>query len=300
MSFVANALGASLRIGTPLLFAGLGELVIERAGMINIGIEGVMLCGAFSGFYAGWVFQSPVLGAIAGAIAGCAFMLIYAAMTLKIRAEQIVTGMAMNLIAAGLTSTAYDALSAAHPTETLSVPRWEGLFESWKDVPFIGPAFCMQTVLTWSALALIPLIWCYFEMTERGLELRAVGENPAAAQAAGINVRLARLKACLASGALCGVGGAFLTVSQTSSYASNCTSGRGFIALAAVVLGRHGTRGTAIACLLFGATFYLRDAIPSSNAIVQLVEILPYALALAALCWKFKSGNAPAALGKNF
>ena len=300
MSAIANAIGASLRIGTPLLFAGLGELVLERAGMINIGIEGVMLCGAFGGFYTAWVWQSPALGAIAGGLSGAAFMLVFAGMTLKIRADQIVTGMAMNLIAAGATSTAYDSISAAHGSESMSVPRWAGLLEAWKDVPFLGVALLDQTALTWLALVLIPLIWWYFEKTERGLELRAVGENPAAAQAAGINVRAARLKACLASGALCGLGGAFLTVSQTSSYASNCTSGRGFIALAAVVLGRHGTFGTAAACLLFGAAFFLRDAIPTSSAIVELVEILPYALALAALCWNARSAHAPAGLGQPF
>ena len=299
MSPVEYAIGASVRIGTPLLLAGLGELVLERAGMINIGIEGVMLCGAFGGFYAGWAAQSPLLGAVAGALTGAAFMLIFAFMTLKIRAEQIVTGMATNLIAAGATSTAFDALSAAHPTEPLNVPHWAGVLEQWRDAPIIGPALCEQTPLTWLALALVPLIWFYFEKTERGLELRAVGENPAAAQAAGINVSAARLKACLASGALCGLGGAFLTVSQTSSYAANCTSGRGFVALAAVVLGRYTTFGTTGACVLFGTAFYLRDAIPTHSAAVELVEILPYALALAALCWKFKSGAAPAGLGKN-
>jgi len=300
MNWMSYAIGASVRIGTPLLFAGMGELVLERAGMINIGIEGVMLCGAFGGFYAGWALHSPVLGALAGALAGAAFMLIYAGMTLKIRADQIVTGMAMNLIAAGATSTAFDALSAAHASESLSVPRWAGVWEQGIEIPVIGPALFEQTSLTWLALALIPVIGWYFAKTERGLELRAVGENPAAAQAAGINVAAARLKACLASGALCGLGGAFLTVSQTSSYAVNCTSGRGFVAMAAVVLGAHGTLGTASACMLFGVAFYARDAIPTSSAVVELVEILPYALALAALCWKFKSAKAPAGLGQNF
>ncbi len=289
------ALGASLRIGTPLLLAGMGELILERAGMINIGIEGVMLCGAFGGFCAGWMAQSPLLGAAAGAAAGAAFMLIFAGMALKLRADQIVTGMAMNLIALGVTSTAYDALIQ---NRALSVQHWDGLFESWREVPGIGPVLFAQTALTWAALAAVPLIWFYFEKTERGLELRAVGENPAAAQAAGINVVAARLKTCLVSGALCGLGGAFLTVSATSKFAPNVTSGRGFVALAAVVLGRYGAWGTAAACLSFGAAFYLQLAIPAERAAVELVEILPYALALAALCWKYKSQPAPAGLGK--
>lgn len=298
MSTIEHALGSSLRIGTPLLFAGLGEMILERAGMINIGIEGVMLCGAFGGFYAGWALQSPLLGAAAGALSGALFMLIFATMSLKLRAEQIVTGMAMNLIAAGVTSTAYDALRAAHENETLSVPPMAGVAAAWSDTPVVGTIFFGQTILTWLALVAVPLLWLFFEKTERGLELRAVGENPAAAQAAGVSVVGARLKACLASGALAGLSGAFLTVSQTSSFAPNCTSGRGFVALAAVVLGRHGSFGTAAACLFFGAAFFMRDAISISSAAVELVEILPYALTLAALCWKFKTRSAPAALGK--
>ncbi|HLX64446.1 MAG TPA: ABC transporter permease [Planctomycetota bacterium] len=298
MSWIEHALGSSLRIGTPLLFAGLGELVLERSGMINIGIEGVMLCGAFGGFYAGWAAQSPLIGALAGALSGAAFMLVFAFMSLKLRAEQIVTGMAMNLIAAGATSTAFDALRAAHSGESLSVPVLGGLFPQWSSLPVVGPIVFDQTVLTSFALISVVAVWFYFARTERGLELRAVGENPDAAQAAGVSVVAARVKACLACGALCGLGGAFLTVSQTSSFAPNCTSGRGFVALAAVVLGRHGAFGTAAACFFFGAAFFSRDAIPTTSAAVELVEILPYALTLAALCWKFKSRPAPAALGK--
>jgi ABC-type uncharacterized transport system permease subunit len=298
MNTIDHALGSSLRIGTPLLFAGMGELLLERAGMINIGIEGVMLCGAFGGFYFAWLAQSPLIGAAAGAICGTLFMLIFALMTLKIRAEQIVTGMALNLIAAGATSTAYEALSSKHSGEVLSVPALDPVSKSLSAVPFIGSLLFSQTLLTWAALVLIPLLWLYLEKSERGLEFRAVGENPAAAQAAGINVTFTRLKACLACGALCGVGGAFLTVSQTSSFASNCTSGRGFVALAAVVLGRHGAFGTAAASLFFGAAFFMRDAVPATSAAVELVEILPYALTILALCWKFKSRPAPAALGK--
>jgi simple sugar transport system permease protein len=226
------------------------------------------------------------------------FMLVFAGMSLKLRADQIVTGMAMNLIAAGLTSTAFDALGASHGNAALSVPELKGILSAWNEVPVLGSILFRQTVLTWLALLAVPLLWLYFEKTERGLELRAVGENPEAAQAAGVSVIRARLKACLACGALSGLGGAFLTVSQTSSFAPNCTSGRGFVALAIVVLGRHGAFGTAAAALFFGAAFFMRDAITISSTAVELVEILPYVLTLAALCWKFKSRSAPAALGK--
>lgn len=298
MNGIDQALGSAVRIGTPLLLAGLGELVLERAGMINIGIEGVMLCGAFGGFYAGWAWHSPLLGGLAGAASGALFMLIFAGMSLLARAEQIVTGMALNLLAAGITGTAYAALGAANDGASLDAPRAGALFPALAVTPVLGPLLFSQTGITWAALLLVALIWYYFERTERGLELRAVGENPAMAESCGIRVRVARLKACLASGALCGLGGAFLTVSQTGSFAPNCTGGRGFVALAAVVLGRHGTLGTGAACLLFGAAFYARDAAGSGFLPSELAEILPYALALAVLCWKFKSRAAPAGLGK--
>ena len=298
MNGIDQALGSTVRIGTPLLLAGLGELVLERAGMINIGIEGVMLCGAFGGFYAGWAWQSPLLGALAGAASGALFMLLFAGMSLLARAEQIVTGMALNLLAAGITGTAYAALVASNDGVSLDAPRAAALFPSLVETPVLGALLFSQTAITWAALLLAALIWFYFEKTERGLELRAVGENPAVAEGCGIRVRAARLKACLSCGALCGLGGAFLTVSQTGSFAPNCTGGRGFVALAAVVLGRHGTLGTSAACLLFGAAFYARDAIGSGFLPSELAEILPYALALAVLCLRFKSRAAPAGLGK--
>jgi simple sugar transport system permease protein len=279
-----EALGASVRIGTPLLLAGLGEFVLERAGMINIGIEGVMLCGAYAGFHAGWAAHSPLAGAVCGMLAGAVFMLFYAGMTISLRADQIVTGMALNLLATGLTGTAY-AVLRENQTAALDAPRF-------------APLFLTQSPLTWLALLLVPLLWFYFERSERGLELRACGENPEAARAAGISVARARLKACLACGVLSGLAGAFLTVSETGSFAANCTGGRGFIALAAVVLGRYRTFGTAAACLFFGATFYVRDAIPSEIVPSELLDMLPYVLTLAALCWKFSQRAAPEALGK--
>lgn len=292
------ALEATVRIGTPILLAGLGEKILERSGMINIGIEGVMLAGAFCGFCAGWLSGSPLLGALAGMLGGVLLMLIFAAVTLGFSADQIVTGMALNLVALGATGTAYLAITRADPSAKSAT--FAPLLASLKDVPLLGPVLFSQTIITWIALALIPLLWFYMEKSERGLELRAVGENPAAAQASGIAVLRCRVKACLAAGLLCGLGGAFLTVSQTASFANNCTRGRGFVALAAVVLGRYGTFGTSAACLFFGAAFYARDAFPSSAMPTDVVETLPYILTLAALCLKSRSRFAPAALGKPF
>ena len=293
------AFAATVRIGTPLLFAGLGEVVLERSGLINIGIEGVMLAGAFSGFFASWYCHSPLLGALAGMLGGALIMLIFAALVLKFSADQIVTGMAINLIALGLTGTAWMRVSLT----ALDAPTFKTLSDTlpgWGSVPLIGPLFVAQTPLTWLALLSVLGVWYYLERSERGLELRAVGENPAAAEASGVNVLRCRWKACLGAGVLCGLGGAFLTISQTASFAPNCTKGRGFVALAAVVLGRYGAFGTALACLFFGAAFYARDALPSQSLAPDLIEMLPYAMTLIALCMKSQKRTAPAALGKPY
>jgi ABC-type uncharacterized transport system permease subunit len=295
-----SALEPIVRISTPLLLAGMGEMILERSGVINIGIEGVMLCGAFAGFVASWLSGSPLTGAAAGMLAGAALMCLFATFALKFSTDQIVTGMALNLAALGLTGTLHQALRNARPTEALTSVIFQPVAESLGGVPVLGPLLFSQTILTWAALLLIPLIWFYLERSERGLELRAVGENPAAAEASGVNVLRCRWKACIAAGILGGLGGAFLTISQTASFADGCTRGRGFVALAAVVLGRYGSFGTATACLFFGAAFYARDAFPSLNLPTNLVELLPYALTLAALCVRFSTSAAPAALGKPY
>jgi ABC-type uncharacterized transport system permease subunit len=298
MSDVANSMEATVRIGTPILLAGLGEMILERGGMINIGIEGLMLAGAFCGFSVGWVSGSPVAGALAGMAAGALLMCLYALVTLRFKADQIVTGMAINLLSLGLTSTAYLAMTRTNPDA--KAPTFSPLLMEWKDVPVLGAILFSQTIITWIALGLIVVLWFYMERTERGLELRAVGENPAAAESSGVRVLLARFKACIACGVLCGLGGAFLTVSYTASFANNCTKGRGFVALAAVVLGRYGSIGTSAACLFFGAAFYARDAFPPGNIQTDVIEMLPYILTLAALCVHAKARGAPAALGKPF
>lgn len=297
MSDINSALEATARIGTPLLLAGLGETILERSGVINIGIEGVMLFGAFGGFCAAWASGSPLLGACAGMLCGGLLMLLFALIVLRFRADQIVTGMAINLVAMGITGTVWLGMGRLG---SLRAPTFAPVLPAAREMPLLGPLLFGQTPLTWAAVGLIGALWYYLERSERGLELRAVGENPAAAEASGVSVLACRWKACFAAGVLGGMGGAFLTISQTASFASNCTKGRGFVALAAVVLGRYSPIGTALACLFFGAAFYARDAFPPGKLQTDLVEMLPYVLTLVALCLKSQSMVAPAALGKPY
>ena len=291
-----DALEAIIRISTPLLLAALGEMLLERSGVINIGTEGVMMAGAFCGFYAGLATGQPLIGALAGMCGGMLLMLIFALMTLRVGADQIVTGMAINLLAIGLTGTLYESLN----TGQISGPVFSPVSDALRNVPLLGPLLFLQTPLTWAAMLLIPVLWFYLEKSERGMELRAVGENPAAAEASGIAVLLCRWKTCLAAGAICGLGGAFLSISQTASFVPNNTQGRGFVAIAAVVLGRYNALGTAAACLFFGTAFYIRDVLPSHIVPSQFVEFLPYLLTIVALCARSRSHSAPAALGKPY
>lgn len=294
---INSALEATVRIGTPLLLAGLGETILERSGVINIGIEGVMLSGAFGGFCAAWGCGSPWAGACVGMLCGGLLMLIFALIVLRFRADQIVTGMAIYLVALGITSTIFLRMSRKG---ALQAPTFGPVLRAWREVPVLGPLLFAQSPMTWAAIGLIAALWYYLERSERGLELRAVGENPAAAEASGVSVIACRWKACFAAGLLGGLGGAFLTISQTASFDSKCTSGRGFVALAAVVLGRYSPIGTALACLFFGAAFYARDAFPSGQIQTDVVEMLPYVLTLVVLCLKSQSMAAPAALGKPY
>src|SRR5260221_8806988 len=182
MSVLDPALEAVVRISTPLLFAALGELVLERSGIINIGIEGVMLTGAFSGFCGAYFTHSPVAGAVAGALGGMLLMMLFALLVLRFLADQIVVGMAVNLIAIGLTATIYRTMPAG-----INAPTF-GAVVGNSQISGLGPALLNQTPLTWLALLLAPLIYYYLNKSERGMELRAVGGNPDAAEASGVAV----------------------------------------------------------------------------------------------------------------
>lgn len=293
MDLAQEFASAAFRIGTPLLLAAMGELILERAGVLNIGVEGAMLFGAFFGFVAGWGTGSPFIGAVAAMMAGALLGAMLAIMVLRVKADQIVAGMALNLVAMGVTGTAYRALEN-HYLRSGGASLL---------APTFAPILFEQTLLTWAALLLVPLVWYYLERSERGLELRAVGENPAAAEASGVNVIACRYKAAMAAGAFAGLGGAFLSLSQTASFSSNCTNGRGFVALAAVVLGRYSAWGTAAACLFFGGAFAARDRFQAAGWNVQpeILEMLPYVLTLCALVFALRrKTGAPAALGKPY
>ena len=283
-----------LQYSTPLVFAGLGGLVSERSGVVNIGLEGMMLTGAFVSYYAADKGGSWVVGVLCGAIAGGVAGLIHAVFAIHLRADQIVSGTAINILAAGGTAYAFRSLYG-----TADLPQIDRVPElGFPHVPVIGAVLDGQSLLTWLAAVLAVAVWFVLFRTPFGLRLRAVGEHPRAADTVGVHVFRMRYLAVAASGALAGIGGAYLSVGYVGSFTENMTSGRGFIALAAVIFGKWRPSGMVGACLLFGFASALGDNLQTSAGIsADFTAMLPYILTLVALVGFVGRSIPPRAVG---
>jgi len=297
MSAVGSFLEATVRTATPLLLAATGEVVVERAGIINIGLEGVMLGGAF-GALIGATHAGVAGGFLFAMVCGVAVAALFGVFALWVRADQIITGTAITLLALGLTGTLYRALygatGAALSISTSGVVRVPVL----SSIPVIGTALFAQPPITYLAIVLAPVVWWWMYRTHAGLALRATGESPAAARAAGVAVGRVRFAAVLFGGALGGLAGATLVVAQAGTFAEGMSAGRGFVAIAIVVLGRWHPLGVAIAALVFGAASALQFLLQSMSLSLpyQLFLALPYLLTLGALAGVAGRVRAPAAL----
>lgn len=296
---VTPFLAATIRTATPLALAAFGELLVERAGLINVGLEGAILAGAFGallGASAGGV-AGGYLGAIVG---GVLVATLFALFVVVLRADQIITGTALTLLSLGATGTLYRAMygstGAALDLPTSAPFPIPGLAA----IPVIGPALFAQPPITYLVYAMVPAIWWWLQRTHSGLALRAVGERPEAAEAAGVPVNRLRALSVLAGGVLAGLAGGSLVLAQAGTFAEGMSSGRGFIAIAIVVLGRWRPLGVALGALLFGAASALQFAFQAMgwDAPYQLFLVTPYLLTLAALAGAVGRARAPAALGK--
>jgi ABC-type uncharacterized transport system permease subunit len=295
---ITGFLEATVRTATPLAIAALGEAVVERSGVINIGLEGAIIAGAF-----GALLGAGVAGAgggfAAAALAGVAVAALFALFAVALRADQIITGTAVTLFAMGLTGTLYRTLygdvGAALSTPTTVPMALPGL----SALPVVGRALFTQPPITYALYLAVPLVWWWTTRTHAGLALRAVGERPEAAVAAGIRPRRVQLAAVLFGGALGGVSGGTLVLAQAGTFAEGMSAGRGFIAIAVVVLGRWHPLGVALAALLFGAASALQYLFQAMGWALpyQLFLALPYVLTLIVLAGAAGRAAAPAALG---
>ena len=285
LALVSGFAAATVRVATPLALAALGETVSERGGVLNLGIEGAMLAGA--------------LGAAVGAVSfGAAGGV--AAVAIGARADQIITGTAVTLGMTGLTGLiariAFGNAGAGLTVPTMAAVPIPGL----SAIPLIGPAFFSQSLLSYAVYLLVPAVaWLLFR-TRFGLELRAAGESPSAACAMGVRVSRVCTIGTLIGGAFAGLAGASLVLAQVGTFAEKMTAGRGFIAIAIVVLGRWHPLGAAMAALLFGAATALQFTFQASGSAVpyQLFLALPYLLALAVLAVAVGRKKGPAGLGR--
>jgi len=292
-------LAATIRISTPLLLAATGEMITERSGVINLGLEGSMLAGAL-GAAIGGIEGGPWVGLAVGMLCGLMIAALFGAVAVIGRAQQIIAGTAITLGAIGLTGVVYrarfGATGAGLSVPTLPVLGVPGL----RSLPGVGPVLFQQSPLTylgWGAVAVAS--WFLFR-TWWGLALRATGESSVGAGAAGVPVSRVRMGAILAGGALGGLGGATLVLAQVGTFAENMTAGRGFIAIAIVVLGRWRPLGVLLASLLFGAAGALQFVVQAAGVAVpyQLALALPYLLALLALAGAWGRSRAPVELGR--
>src|SRR6185312_4354590 len=286
--FTTALLWSTVRLATPLVLAAMGGLLSERSGVINIALEGMMLAGAFTAAAVTWAVGNPLIGLAAGMTAGLAIASIHALVSIRYKADQVVTGTAINILMLGMPAFLSGAFFLSSGS-TPQIPR-EQLIPR---LPIVA-AF----------LIAVPLIWYVMYRTPFGLRLRAVGENPEAADAAGVGVARMRYWGVLLSGILAGLGGAYLSIRKTSLFTRNMTAGRGFIALAALIFGKWRPVQTMLACLLFGFTEAISIQmqgvvkLPSGEDIpVQFVQMVPYVLTIVVLAGFIGHSRPPRALG---
>jgi len=300
ITILTSVFAAAIRISTPLLFAALGELITERAGILNMGVEGMMLMSAFTGFMVTNQTGSLFLGIIAAMFTGSVMGLIMAFMATTLKVEQIVTGMALNLLAAGMSlfwyRLVYQSSESAFPTSKIFQ-----IFEIpiLSNIPFLGPIFFSHKVLTYIAFLMVPIIWFFLYRTKYGLEIRCLGENPIAIDMKGGSVTRLQYFSTMFGGMMAGLGGAFLTLGSSVRFVPGISAGRGWLAIVIVIAGNWQPGRILLATFIFA----LIDAIQlqlqgiGANVPFQILLALPYIFAILVMMNNRARSRAPATLG---
>ena len=315
-ALLGTMLASTLRLATPLIFCALAGLFSERSGVVDIGLEGKMLFAAFAAAATGAVSGSTALAMLAAIGVAVALSWMHGLACVSHQGDQVVSGVAINIIAAGLTvvlGIAWFAQGGQTPPVTAAVriqPLFPQLSAELAGVPLLGAllgeGLLGHNAMVYLALALVPLSWWLLFKTRFGLRLRAVGENPQMVDAAGVSVTRLRYTALTVNGMLCGLAGSYLVLAQSASFSPNMTAGRGFMALAALIFGRWQPVGALWACLLFGlldaAAIRLQGvALPMIGEVpVQAIQALPYVLTVVLLAGFIGKAVAPKALGRPY
>ena len=315
--YLISTLASTLRLSAPLILCAMAGIFSERSGIIDIGLEGKMLIAAFASASAAYSFDSAWLGLLFGIVAASCFALIHGFACITNRGDQVISGLALNVLASGVTvvlGIAWYSQGGRTPSlaqeQRFSPLHWP-LAETMQDVPIIGMAYSNlisgHNLLLYLAFLAVPLSWWLLWRTRFGLRLRSVGENPAAADTAGISVIWLRYRAMLLCGLLTGVAGSYLAIAQNASFVKNMSAGQGYIALAAMIFGKWRPKTAMLACLLFGFLDALAArmqgvVIPLINREipVQMIQALPYILTVVLLAGFIGKAIAPKAIGQPY
>jgi simple sugar transport system permease protein len=315
-SLIAAVLASTVRVSTPLIFCALAGLLSERSGVVDIGLEGKMLFAAFAAGAAGASYGSTSLALVAAMLTGMALSWMHGVACVSHRGDQVVSGVAINIIAAGMTvvlGIAWYGQGGQTPAVATDV-RIQSLFpgaaQHLQGLPWVGPllgeGLLSHNALVYLAFLLVPLVWWLLFRTRFGLRLRAVGENPQMVDAAGVSVAGLRYAALTLNGALCGLAGSYMVLAQGANFSPNMSAGRGFMALAALIFGRWQPRGALLACLMFGfldAVAIRLQGVPLpmvGEVPVQIIQALPYVLTVVLLAGFIGKAVAPQALGRPY
>ena len=296
---VVAILQAAVRAGTPILFVCIGEIYAERSGVLNVGLEGMMLVGAIAGFTAGFTIGNPVVGVIAAAVAGAAFSLIHAFVTVTLRADQIVSGLTLTILGTGISGFYGKAMigQVGPGFDKVAVP---GLAK----IPVLGTVLFTQDAMVYLSYVLVPIAWWVMYKTHLGLAIRSVGENPGAADSLGVSVTRVRYGCVVFGGAMAGVGGAYLSLAYTTMWIEQMSGGRGWITLALVIFAGWNPARAALGAYLFGGADALQLRIQAVGLDIPtyFLMMLPYVLTITILVLASRASlrrrlGAPAALG---
>ena len=296
LSFMTAFLAAAVRLAVPLMYGGNGETIAGKSGILNIGMEGVMLSGAFFSFAGAWYSGNLFVGLLCGMAGGLIVSLLHGLLSITLIQNQSVSGLAINMLMLGVTSFLFKLMSNGQETfPNIAIP---GLSK----IPLLGDAFFNCDFLTYILYVLLILTWIFYKKTNLGLSFMAVGEHPRAAESAGIQVKKYRWIVMVFNGILGGIGGAYLVLVQLGGFTENMISGRGYIALATVILGRYTPFGMFGAALLFGAANALQIRLQTIGVSISpfLLAILPYALTLIAMLGAAGKNSEPEALAKPY
>ncbi len=301
LTFMTAFLAAAVRMAVPLAYAAMGELIAEKSGILNIGMEGVMLAGAFFSFAGAFFTGSIFLGLVCGILGGVAVSMVHGVLSIHLAKDQSVSGISLNIFALGVTSFLYKLMSSGDTYKQID-PLSRMRIPVLADIPLVGSALFEQDIMTYVLYFLVAGIAWFYAKTSLGLSFAAIGENPRAADAAGIPVHKYQYIAMVLNGILGGVGGAYLVLVQVGNFTENMTSGRGYIALAAVILGRYVPGGILAASFLFGAANALQIRLQAVGVPLppQALAMLPYVITLAALLTSIGKNQKPEALSRPY